>query len=89
MNNKCYIIIYELFPQRNVDDFHIAIKSYGTWAKINSNTWAVVTSNSAIEVRDNLKRYLTPSDRIFVVKSGIEAAWINAECSNEWLKNNL
>ena len=89
MNEKCLIISYELSPQRNVGELEAVIKSYGTWARINSATWAIVTYNSAVAVRDRLVQYLTPRDRIFVVKSGLEAAWRNVECSNEWLKKNL
>lgn len=89
MEQKCYIISYELGRQRAVNNFITAIKSYGNWARINSSTWAVVTSSSAVEVRNNLDHHLEAGDRIFVIKSAIESAWRNTECSSEWLKNNL
>lgn len=89
MERKCYIISFELSPQRHVGPFIEAIKSYGTWARINSNTWAVVSNDSARIIRDNLSQYLSHNDRLFVIKSAIEAAWFNTICSNEWLKNNL
>lgn len=66
-----------------------AIKSYGTWAKIVDNTWAIVTEKSAKEVRDHLSSLIGSDGRIFVVKSGVEAAWKNAICTNEWLKKNI
>ena len=89
MNEKCFIITYELSSQTDINVLHNAIKSYGTWAKINETTWAIITNNSAVTIRDHLSQYLNLQDRIFVVKSGIEAAWRNVECSNEWLKRNL
>lgn len=87
--NKCYIISYQLIPNRNIEPLHNAIKAYGTWAKINETTWAIVTTISAIEIRNYLQRFLNTNDRLFIIKSGLEAAWSNAACTNEWLKNNL
>lgn len=89
MNRNCYVISYQLIPGRNTHDLFNAIRSYGTWARINTTTWAIITTQSAVEIRDHLRTLLNTNERIFVIKSGIEAAWSNAECSNEWLKNNL
>ena len=89
MDKECYIISYELIIPRNVEPLHNAIRAYGIWAKITDTTWAIVTSQSAFDVRNYLQSFLNNNDRIFVVKSGIEAAWANAICTNEWLKKNL
>jgi len=89
MDNKCYIISYEISSSTNEVALENAIKSYGSWAKITDNTWAIVASASAVEVRDFLWKYLNQGDRVFVVKSGLESAWHNVICSNEWLKRNL
>lgn len=86
----CYIISYDLrAPGRNYEQLYAAIKAYGKWAHINESLWAVVTDTNAVAVRDNLTKYLDPNDRLFVVKSGVEAAWKNSMCKNEWLKGNL
>ena len=86
----CYLISYDLRqPGRNYDQLYEQIKSYGTWAHINESLWAVVTTKSAVQIRDHLAKYLDSNDRLFVVKSGVEAAWRNAMCKNEWLKENL
>jgi len=86
----CYIISYDLRkPGRNYDKLYEAIKAYGTWAHINESLWAVVTSQTAVQVRDNLLQQIDLNDRIFVIKSGTEAAWRNAICKTEWLKENL
>jgi hypothetical protein len=86
----CYIISYDLrAPTRNYEQLYAAIKAYGKWAHINESVWAVVTDTNAVGVRDNLARYLDANDRLFVIKSGLEAAWKNSMCKNEWLKGNL
>ena len=86
----CYIISYDLsVPGRNYDSLYEAIRAYRTWAHINQSVWAVVTTQSAVQVRDNLSKHLDQNDRIFVVKSGVEAAWRKSICKNEWLKEHL
>lgn len=90
MDNSCYIVVFSLAPSENLTYISNAVKSYGTWAKINEFTWAIVTSRSAIEVRDHLSRYLTSNTSgVFVIKSGVKAAWRNVACKHEWLKKNL
>lgn len=86
----CYIISYDLRkPGRNYNALYEAIKAYGTWAKINESLWAIVTQQTAAQVREKLDQYIDANDRIFVVKSGVEAAWRNCICRNDWLKKNL
>lgn len=87
MNDKCYIITFK--NPSDVTALTAEIKKYGTWARITEYTWAVVTTQTATNIRDNLGTYFTTQGRLFVIKSGIEAAWKNVECSSEWLKKNL
>lgn len=85
-----YIISYDLRkPGRDYEDLYDAIKSYGAWAHITESTWGVVTTRSAVQVRDHLTKHLDSNDGIFVLKSGGEAAWRNVICKNKWLKDNL
>ena len=86
----CYIISYDLrTPGQNYEALYNAIKAYGNWAKINESLWAVVTQQTAAQIRDNLNQHIDSNDRIFVLKSGMEAAWRNSICKTEWLKDNL
>ncbi|MCK4241417.1 MAG: hypothetical protein KAX30_07315 [Candidatus Atribacteria bacterium] len=85
----CYIISYDLRKDRDYEALYEAIKSYGTWAHITESTWAVTTSKSAVQVRDHLSSVMDNDDRLFIVKSGVEAAWINVMCKSQWLKDNL
>lgn len=87
--SNCYIINYDLRKDKDYDSLIKAIKAYGTWAKILKSCWAVVTTQSAVQVRDNLLKHMDNDDGIFVIKSGTEAAWRAVECSSEWLKKNL
>jgi hypothetical protein len=86
----CYIISYDLRqPGRNYDQLFAALRAYGTWARINESVWAVVTTQTAVEVRDNLLNRIDANDRLFVIRSGAEAAWRNQICKPEWLKEHL
>jgi hypothetical protein len=85
-----YIISYDLdSPGQKYEAIANAIKSCGNWAKINLSVWAVVTNMTAVQVRDHLWRVMDANDRLFVVKSGHEAAWMRALCNDDWLKENL
>lgn len=86
----CYLVSYDLHkPGRDYEALYDALKAYGTWARINESFWAIVTEQSAVQVRDNLTKHLDANDSLFVVKSGSEAAWRNVRCKNEWLKEHL
>lgn len=87
--NTCYIISYDMAGRDNYDDLYKAIKAYGTWARITESTWAVVTKNSARKIRDDLNQHLPEDSRLFVVRSGTEAAWFDVHCHNQWLKKHL
>lgn len=85
---SCYIIGCEVKEEASRDSLKEAIKEYSRWARITDNTWAVVTAKTAVEIRNDL-REISGIDRLFVVKSGVEAAWFNSLCSNKWLQENL
>ena len=87
--NTCYIISYDMANGGNYDELYDAIESYGTWARITESTWAIETKDSATKIRDNLNQYLPEGSRLFVVRSGTEAAWFDVLCHNQWLKGHL
>jgi hypothetical protein len=86
---KCYLISYDLSDDGDYSELFDAIKGYRTWAHITESLWAVVTDQSAAQIRDTVGKYLPDGSRLFVVKSGVEAAWSNVICKAEWLKKNL
>jgi hypothetical protein len=89
----CYLITYDLVgtneTSKDYENLIAAIKELGRWGKVEKSVWAVVTSHSAVQIRDKLTPHLDANDRLFVVKSGVEAAWQNSICKNEWLRENL
>ena len=84
-----YIVTYDLRGRRDYAPLYEEIKSTRNWAKITESTWAVVTEESAKNLRDRLRTVMDEDDRLFVVKSGVEGAWRNVICNNEWLKKWL
>lgn len=86
-----YIISYDLADSEQADYTKVieAIKKYGTWAHITKSTWGIKTTKSASEIRDQFLKLMPEDSRIFVIKSGVEAAWENTLCSNKWLTDNL
>lgn len=86
---KCYIIAYEIKNFRNYDSFYNAIRSYGTWGKITESMWAIVTNQSSAQIREYLSKFIDLNDRLFVIKSGGEAAWQNSIADNDWLKQQI
>lgn len=87
---QCYIVSYDLQkPGRNYEAVYTALRSYPRWARVNESVWAIVANSTAAEIRDRLLPLIDANDRIFVVKSGVEAAWRNSICKSEWLKENL
>ena len=86
---RCYIISYDLVEGGDYNALHKAIQHYEAWAHITESTWAVLTEDSAEVIRDHLSGYLPDGSRLFVVRSGVEAAWRNVFCRSEWLKRSL
>lgn len=85
----CYIISYDLVKERDYAELITAIKAYRTWAHIHESLWAVVTENTATQIRDDLRQHVDADDRLFVIRSGTGAAWRNVLCKNEWLRKHL
>ncbi|ODA36614.1 hypothetical protein [Planctopirus hydrillae] len=84
-----YLISYDMAGGGDYDALHEAIKAYGHWAHITESLFAVKSSLSAKEIRDDIWQYLPSGSRLIIVKSGTESAWSNVICTNEWLKKNL
>ena len=85
---ETYIISYDMAWGGDYNALHEAIQSYGAWARITDSTWAVLTEYSAHLICDHLSEYLPDGSRLFVVRSGDEAAWQYVN-SSEWLEGIL
>ncbi|MCT4214970.1 hypothetical protein HZP46_05730 [Elizabethkingia anophelis] len=87
---RTYIIIFELDDNAHNKDLIDYLKSFSAWARITDNSFAIkVKDLKAKEIRNELLKYKGDSGRIFVIKSGVEAAWSNVRGRNQWFKDNL
>jgi hypothetical protein len=88
---SCYIVTFEVAQQSDRAALTERLKAYGTYCPINENCWAIVSAATAAQVRDHLMTAIPATDKIFVIRSGVEAAWRNAygEQNDKWLKEHL
>lgn len=86
----CYIVTFEPIGIGAAEAIHTQLKTTKFYCPMNAYSWAVVTNLTAVQLRDSLQK-VSPTSRIFVVRSGTEAAWVNSlgPAYNEWLKKNL
>lgn len=86
-----YIITFEVTDTNRKNTLEEKLKEYDTYCAIHGNCWAIVSDQDVVEVRDYLWRFLTSSDRMFVIRSGTLAAWSNTYSDNhsKWLKEKL
>lgn len=86
-----YIVTFEIKGDDKIAAITTKLRSYGIYCPIHNNAWAVSVEKTAVEIRDELVKLIGPHDRLFVVRSGVEAAWVNTygEKNSEWLKERL
>ncbi|KNY21703.1 hypothetical protein AKJ13_15835 [Methylobacterium sp. ARG-1] len=59
------------------------------WHHLDS-TWLVVSSYTAVQIRDDLGRFLDNNDELFVGTVGAPAAWKGfSQRGSSWLKSHL
>lgn len=85
----CFIVTFETANKESNQSILNTIQSYPTHAQICKNTWVIVTDDEATNVRNKLKQIIGPDDRIFIIKSGEEAGWVNVICEKSWLHKYL
>ena len=87
----CYIVTFEVANIEKRNELKGRIQTYGTYCPIHENCWALVTENTASQVRDYLMEIINPPDKIFIIKSGVEAAWNTTYGTKnaDWLKEKL
>lgn len=88
---NAYIVCFEISQLEKKNAFLEGLKTYGFYCPICETAWAVKTEKSAASIRDHLTLYLGTNDRLFVIRSGTEAAWRNSYGTkhDDWLKGNL
>jgi len=88
---NCYIVTFQPNSEASRAKIVEKLKSFAWYCPIHNYCWAIKTDKTAVSVREEVDSVMDASERIFVIKSGIEAAWRNTygEKNSEWLKKNL
>jgi hypothetical protein len=89
---KCYIIIFDVATKGALDALKEKLKQYGYYCPlVQDKSWAILSEDTAAQIRDNLTLALGSADRLYVLRSGGEGAWRNSygEKNNDWLKKYL
>lgn len=86
-----YIVTFEIKESTRKLKFKEKLKEFDGFCPIHSNAWAIRTELKAKKIRDTLAQYISSEDKIFVIRSGTEAAWRNTYGikHSEWLKKYL
>ena len=86
-----YIVTFEVDDDLKKNQIKEKLKQYSGYCPIHDNCWAVISDQSTVQIRDFLNKDLSASDRIFVIRSGVDAAWTNPYSikNSEWLKERL
>jgi hypothetical protein len=69
------MVSHELRSSKQKDKLYAALEAIGAgyrdWLE---STWLVMTERTALQIRDELKQYLRPHDRLLVIRHGAVAA---------------
>lgn len=87
---RTLIITYDLHkPGQNYDALIAKIKAYGTWAFLTRSTYLIMTANTVVQVRDNLKTVLDSNDSLFVGVAPPPSAWTGLDNEvSQWILDN-
>ena len=86
-----YIVTFDIADATRKKNLEAKLRQFDSYCPIHGSCWAVVSNQTAAEVRSALAEVLNASDRIFVIRSGVAAAWRNiyGEKNSKWLKDKL
>jgi hypothetical protein len=87
----CYIVSFEPADATQATRIETRIKELKQYCPVNKYCWAVMSDLKPGELAEHFRPIIGPKDRIFVIRSGTAAAWLNSygEKWDEWLKKNL
>ncbi len=86
-----YIVTFEIKDDIRRQKVKEHLKTYGFFCPIHQFAWAIRTGKKAVNIRDDINTITSSVDRVFVIRTGTEAAWKNAfgQENSEWLKKYL
>jgi hypothetical protein len=87
----CYVVTFQTNSEMSRSKVVETLMTYGFYCPVHDYCWVIKTDVGAVEIADKIGAVLQPSERVFVIRSGTEAAWRNSygEKNNQWLKENL
>lgn len=74
---------------KNYEELYAALRTYKYWGRLTESTWAIVTTKTHVEIRDELRKNIDENDRLIVIRSGRAAAWTHLLASDNWAKEQL
>ena len=86
-----YIVTFDVKDLTRRTAVKEKLKEFGNYCPIHDNAWAIRTELKSKEIRDFVTTVMTSADKVFVIRTGTEAAWRNAYGTqhSEWLKKYL
>lgn len=86
-----YLVGYDLGkPGRDYEGLSEYLKSFGTYWHNLDSTWLIVTTATAVEIRDAAGAYLDSSDKLLVAQVTAPGAWRGfGESGSDWLMKYL
>ncbi len=87
---KCYVVTFDLKnPGLNQENLITVIKSFGSWARLNSCSYLISSHSSAVQIRDHMLKYMYQTDKIYVAHLYKESAWFGmGDEISTWIRNN-
>lgn len=85
-----YIVTYDLSaPNRDYPKLYEYFQQYA-YAKVTESTWIIQTWKTAAAVRDEIADIVDSDDKVLVIQTTRNAAWIGLSGQiGDWLKNHL
>ncbi len=87
-----YIITFDIKDKSRLNKIknHLRDKKSAV-CPIHENAYAIRDEKKSSEIRDELMQFMVAEDRLFVIRTGTEAAWKNSygEDNDNWLKKYL
>jgi hypothetical protein len=86
-----YIITFEINDAAKKNALMLLLKSEPGFCPIHDNACAIRTDKILTELKAEIVKITTILDRVFIIKTGKEAIWINtySEKNSEWLNKYL
>lgn len=85
---KAFIVSVQIpgnAPPEALEQLNAYARKFQGWADLTESSWIVLSNGSAHDIRDAFRRLAPLGSRIFVLRSGREAAWTNIKANDAWL----